>query len=238
MTVCFQSVFSRIVNLTEAAPSVGIVGSYQLSGGGSEWRLRNHGLPYFRSVIPGREIGRAHLLGTLSVLGNPTSNCYRADLVRANNEFFPNAMAEADVSACVKHLRASDFGFVHQVLSYERLHDVRETTASLASNAYISAAIDDCVTYGMAYLTKDELDARIEQLLKEYYRYLSVNALKFKGRSFWEHHERRLREIGYPFSKLRLSKEVSMKILALLLNPKEASELALRRVAEFVGYAT
>src|SRR4029077_20950956 len=51
----FPECLSRIVDLTESAPSVGIVGSYQLSGGEGEWRLRNHGMPYFRSVITGRE---------------------------------------------------------------------------------------------------------------------------------------------------------------------------------------
>ncbi len=226
----FPECLSRIADLTESAPSVGIVGSYQLSGGESEWRLRNHGLPYFRSVITGREIGRRHLLGTLSVLGNPTSNCYRADLVRESDAFFPNATAEADVSACIKCLRACDFGFVHQVLSYERLHDIRETTTSLSSNAYISAAIDDCMIYGSSYLTRDELEVRVKQLLKEYYRYLSNNALKFKDKSFWAHHEKRLREIGYPLDRLRLSKEVSIKILDLLLNPKGTAELMLGRL--------
>jgi glycosyltransferase involved in cell wall biosynthesis len=226
----FPECLSRLVDLAEANPSVGIMGSYQLSGGEGPWRLRNHGIPYFRSVIPGREIGRAHLLGTLSVLGNPTSNCYRADLVRGNDAFFPNATAEADVSACVKHLQVCDFGFVHQVLSYERVHEVRVTTLSLASNAYVSAAIDDCVAYGMAFLTKDELEARVGQLLREYYRYLAVNALKFRGRSFWDHHENRLREIGYPLDRLRLSKEISMTLFDRLLNPKATAQLVLKRM--------
>jgi glycosyltransferase involved in cell wall biosynthesis len=226
----FPECLARIVELAQAAPSVGIVGSYQLSGGEGEWRLRNHGLPFFRSIVSGREIGRAHLLGALSVLGNPTSNCYRADLVRASGAFFPNATAEADVSACIKQLQSCDFGFVHQVLSYERVHDIRVTTTSLASNAYVSAAIDDCMTYGMSFLTRAELEARVRQLLQEYYRYLSINVLKFKGRPFWEHHAKRLREIGYPLDKLRLSREVSMKLLALLLNPKDTTELVLGRI--------
>jgi glycosyltransferase involved in cell wall biosynthesis len=224
----FPECLSRMVVLAEANPSVGIIGSYQITGGDGEWRLRNHGLPYFKSVIPGREVGRAHLLGKISVLGNPTSNCYRADLV--NDAFFPNEAAEADVSACVKQLQSCDFGFVHQVLSYERVHAARVTTASLASNAYVSAAIDDCVTYGMAYLTKGELEARVEQLLKEYYRYLSINALKLERWSFWDHHERRLREIGYPLDRLRLSKEISMTVLDRLLSPKETAQLLLARM--------
>ena len=37
---------------------------------------------------------------------------------------------------------------MHQVLSHERIHNVRVTTVSLETNAYVSAAISDCQVYG------------------------------------------------------------------------------------------
>jgi glycosyltransferase involved in cell wall biosynthesis len=220
---------ARMVELAEKHPSVGIVGAYQLSGGYDRWYVRNNGLAYSKTVISGREIGRLHLLGKLSVFGNPTSDLYRADLVRSNAAFFPNDTAEADVSACVKQMQVSDFGFVHQVLSYERLHDNRVTTASLQSNAYVSAAIDDCLTYGASFLTATERDARIDELLNAYYRYLAVNALKFRDRAFWQHHEKRLRELGLSLDRFRLSLGVAAKIVDLLLNPKQTVQLAIGR---------
>src|SRR6185437_6877556 len=119
------------------------------------------------------------------VFGNPTSDMYRSDLVRSTSSFYPNATAEADVSACFEHLRNSDFGFVHQVLSYERLHRVRVTTASLETNAYLSAAISDCQVYGEWYLTERERDARIAELVEQYYSYLAASTFKLKGRRFW-----------------------------------------------------
>src|SRR5262249_5149583 len=88
---------------------------------------------------------------------------------------------------------------------------------------------DDCVTYGMAYLTRDELDARVEQLLNEYYRYLSTNALKRRDKTFWNYHKRRLQEIGFPFDRLRLSKQVAMKLIDLAINPKQTAQLMLGR---------
>jgi glycosyltransferase involved in cell wall biosynthesis len=226
----FPECLSRMVDLAEANPSVGIVGSYQLSGGDDRWWVRNCGLPHHKTVVSGREICRAQLLGTISVFGNPTSDLYRADLVRSSSAFYPNETAEADVSACFKHLQASDFGFVHQVLSHERVHTRRVTTVSLRSNAYLSAAIDDCRIYGACYLTDAERDVRIRQLLADYYRYLSISVLKRRDSAFWRYHKKRLDELGFPLSRLRLAAGVIMKLMDIVFSPKETFQLLARRV--------
>jgi glycosyltransferase involved in cell wall biosynthesis len=77
----FPEALSRMVALGESNPTVGLIGAYQLSGSGDVWYVRNHGLPYSSTVIGGRDMGRAHLLGPrpLDVFGNPTSTMYRAD---------------------------------------------------------------------------------------------------------------------------------------------------------------
>jgi glycosyltransferase involved in cell wall biosynthesis len=226
----FPECLERMVGLAEENPSVGIVGAYQLSGGDGIWYVRNSGLPYSRTVVSGREVCRAHMLGMLKVLGNPTSVMYRADLVRSTDRFFPNPTAEADTSACLKHLRFADFGFVHQVLSHERIHNVRVTTASLETNAYLSAAISDCQAYGEWYLTKQEREARIGELLDQYYTYLSASAFKLKGRQFWNYHIGRLDELGFRLDRRKLSVSVASKLLDLLLNPKSTVQMILRRI--------
>ena len=225
----FPECLERMVGLAEANPSVGIVGAYQLSGGEGIWYVRNSGLPYSRTVVSGEEVCRAHMLGMLKVLGNPTSVMYRADLVRNTDRFFPNPTAEADTSACLKHLRFTDFGFVHQVLSHERIHNVRVTTASLETNAYLSAAISDCQVYGEWYLTEREQEARIAELVEQYYSYLAASTFKLKGRRFWHYHVGRLYELGFRLDRLKLSVGVASKVLDLLLNPKSTVQMVLRR---------
>lgn len=220
----------KLVDLAEANTSVGIVGSYQLSGGGDIWYVRNVGLPYSQTVVSGRDICRAHLLGGLRVLGNPTSVLYRSDLMRNADGFFPNPTQEADISACLKHLRYADFGFVHQILAHERIHYQRATTASLENNAYVSAEISDCQEYGDWYLTKHEREARIEQLLDQYYAYLSVSAFKFKDSKFWDYHAGRLRELGYRFDGRKLSMGIARKTFDLILNPKETARMLIQRI--------
>ena len=68
--------------------------------------------------------------------GSPSSLLYRADGVRDKGGFYPNASAEADTSACFKHLKDSEFGFVYQVLCYERTHEQTQSSKSAQLNRY------------------------------------------------------------------------------------------------------
>jgi glycosyltransferase involved in cell wall biosynthesis len=226
----FPECITKMVALAEAHPSIGIVGSYQLSGGAEKWYVRNHGLPYHSAFVPGREIGRSQLLGTLDVLGAPTSDLYRSDLVRSTDEFFPNATAEADVSAIYKHLRCTDFGFVHQIVSYERLHDMTMTTVTRDHNAYLPSKVGDLLTYGEFYLTPEEREKRLKELMDEYYAFLAISVVNFRSKKFWDFHRTRLRELGYPLDGIRLGRATSKKLVDLLLNPKLTVERVLRRV--------
>ena len=228
----FPEALSRMVEVAEAHPSIGLVGSYQLSGGKDTWYVRNYGLPYSTTFIKGRDMCRAHSLDMCKAhtldrhqsdaFGNPTSTLYRSDLVRASNAFYPNETAEADRSACFAVLQHSDYGFVHQVLCYERVHQERVTATSQKMNAYFSSTIGDLVTYGPSYLTRQELDACINTMLNHYYGYLASGALTFRDRKFWNYHAKRLREVGYPLRTTRLAKAVTFKLVRAIFNPSGA----------------
>jgi glycosyltransferase involved in cell wall biosynthesis len=228
----FPECLARMVSLAEANPSVGIISSYQMSGGGTDWRdwgVRNDKVPFSNTVTPGHEICRSTLLGGPYVFGAPTSNLYRSDLIRGQDRFYPNSSAEADASACFKHLQKTDFGFVHQVLSYERNLHARSTTRSQSLNTYISSNISDLLEYGGIYLSKEERDRRLEQWMHEYYRILALNALNFREKQYWTYHKERLKTLGYPLGVVRLGKAIVIKLLDLLLNPKHTVESWVRR---------
>jgi len=224
----YPECLEKMVALAEARSSVGIVGAYQLSGGEDTWSVRNAGLSYSQTVVSGQDICRAHLLGTLSVLGNPTSVLYRSDLVRKTDAFFPNLTQESDLSACFKHLQYADFGFVHQILSLERVHRQRASTISQELNTFLSSHISDCQEYGDWYLTERERDRRISELLDEYYTYLATSALKLKGGTFWDYHTRRLSELGYRLDRLKLFFHIVAKMFDAILNPKLAIRVLFR----------
>ena len=228
----FPECLAQMVQLAEAHPSAGFVGSYQLSGGNTDWRTWDviwTELPYPSALISGREVCRMQLLGGPYVFGSPTSLLYRSDLVRQDDNFYPNSTAEADTSACYKHLQHSDFGFVHQVLSYMRVHEQTMTAISRSRNAYESAHLSDLVEYGPNCLTRDELNKRLKEVLAGYYQFLGVSVFHRRDAAFWAYHKRRLAECHQRFSYMRLAMAVMVKGADLLLNPKQTVEKALKR---------
>jgi glycosyltransferase involved in cell wall biosynthesis len=225
----FPDCIARLVELAEANPSVGIVGSYQLSGSIVRWQ----GFRYPDAVVPGAEVCRRVFLGGSPDFGfgSPTSILYRADLVRNSCAFYPNASPHADTSACFEQLRHSAFGFVFQVLSYERTHPATQSSTSAQLNRYASAYLSDLAQYGPYYLTRAELDCAMKQHLADYDRFLAVNLVRFRGKAFWDYHRSRLAELGYPISVFRLLRAAAIKLVRELANPGRAVGKLLRHAA-------
>lgn len=232
--VIFPEFLARTVAVAEENPSVGVVGTYQVSGGGpvwQRWRVRWDEIPFPSTVIPARDVCRTQLLEGVYVFGTPTSLLYRSDLVRKRAEFYPNSTAEADTSACYQCLQESDFGFVHQVLSYERIHGKQMSEESRNLNAYEPSRLNDLYVYGAQWLTSDEMARRRKEILRSYYGFLAVSVLHGTDKTFWGYHKKRLSDAACSFSSFRLITAVITKALDLMLNPKQTIEKALRRQA-------
>jgi glycosyltransferase involved in cell wall biosynthesis len=215
----FPDCLTEMVACAEANPSAGVIGSYQLSGGGDDWAVRCTGLPYWRTFLTGREISRLHLLNGLAIFGAPTSNLFRSDLVRTSTAFFPNPRAEADISGCLQALQRSDFGFVHQVLSYERCHGSRVTTGSRSFDKYQTSRIHDLLDYGPGCMSEAEQDKRMQELLDDYYRCLGIAVVNFRRRDYWQFQRSQFAELHHRLEPVRLLKWVCVKVFDLLLNP-------------------
>jgi glycosyltransferase involved in cell wall biosynthesis len=221
----FPDCVRQMVELAEANPSVGIVVAYTVSGD----KIGNVGLPYPSTVVPGKEICRASLLNGPYVFGAPTSHLYRADLVRGAESFYPNLSPHADTAACYEHLQRCDFGFVHQVLAYERIHTGQTSERSRQINYYIAEQLRYLVEYGPKYFNKAELENQIAEHMAAYYRFLGRNVFRGKNEEFWEYHKNQLKQFGYPLNKLTLTKAVFKRILNALLNPKQTIDGFLQR---------
>jgi len=216
----FVDCLKRLVECAEANPSVGIIGSYQLSG----TRVRWQGFDYPQTVVLGRELCRKMFLGNDKTFGfgSPTSLLYRADIVRNSEAFYPNPSPHSDSSACFKELSRCDFGFVYQVLSYERVHPGTQSSASDSINRQSSANLSDLLQYGLVYLSQEEFDFVLRKSLRRYYEYLAVNTMRFRGKRFWEYHKSRLEELGFPLTPSKLLKAFITKGLGELKNPLQA----------------
>ena len=222
----FPDCITQMVDLAEANSTIGIVAAYHMSGE----RIGNAGLPYPSTVVPGKDICRRSLLGGPYVFGAPTSLLYRSDLVRTAEAFFPNLSPHADTAACYKYLQHCDFGFVHQVLAYERIHTGQTSEKSRRLDYYIAEILRYLVEYGPMYLSKKELEERIHEHMVDYYKFLSRNLFRRRNEEFWDYHKSQLKQWGYPLNKVTLTKAVFLHIMNALLNPKQTIERLSRRL--------
>jgi glycosyltransferase involved in cell wall biosynthesis len=215
----FPECLTRMVEFAEANPSVGMVGAYMLAGK----RVMNIGLEYERKVVSGRDICRETLLGGPYVFGSPTSLLYRSDLIRSSRTFYPTSNPHADTTACYQSLEHCDFGFVHQVLSYARIHPDSQTSRSIKFGTINRALIGDLTRFGPKYLTPDELKKRVADSMDGYYGWL-VRAIfeHRRDREFWQVQKAGLQELGFEFSSARLFKAAVLKGLGFLQTPGAA----------------
>jgi glycosyltransferase involved in cell wall biosynthesis len=212
------SALTKMVRLAVAHPTVGIVGSYQQSGN----RVRWQGLPETTSVLSGREACRRGLLQGIHVFGTPTSVLYRADLVRRTASFFPHSEPHADTSACYAALRECDFGFIHEILSTERVHEGQISARNRLLGADYYAYLQILLSYGPDYLSEMELAKRREEILADYYRMLGSGALKLRKREFWEFHRDKLNALGYRLEGRRVLIEAVREVTAEARRPVTA----------------
>jgi glycosyltransferase involved in cell wall biosynthesis len=226
----FPECIARMVELAEAHPMVGIVGCYQLSQSSVRWQ----GFEYPQTVFPGPEICRRIFLGNDKTFGfgSPTSTMYRADLVRSAHEFYPDPSPHADTSACFSSLRNVAYGFVYQVLSYERIHEGSQSATSHQIDRYSSAYLNDVIRYGRLYLNDEELQRVLNRQLKGYHRGLAAAYLTGTGdKDFWIYHKSRLAELGYPLTRIALFKAGGLAILQEGANPLQAAAKLWRRLS-------
>jgi glycosyltransferase involved in cell wall biosynthesis len=221
----FPECLERLVAVGEACPSAGIVSSYGIHG---DTAMRV-GLPLGKQLFTGREIARLRLMG-IDMLGAPTSVLYRASVVRATQEpFFAGSAPNADQDACLRLLRDWDFGFVHQILCFERKHDESLSTRLGKLNTFVLDDVEFVLRYGPTYLTPGERQARLDVVLEDYYRFLAVAAVNAYGRKFWRYQANRMKELGLGLDRAALARAVLAKLADLALNPKATLEKIMRR---------
>jgi glycosyltransferase involved in cell wall biosynthesis len=216
----FPECIMQMVKVAEAHPSVGIVGAYGLRGHRVAW----DGLPYPSTVVPGREICRRTLLGELYVFGSPTSLLIRSDFIRKRKAFYNEANIHSDKEACFELLQNSDFGFVHQILTYSRLHNEAATSFSERFNTYLLGNLILLTKYGAMYLDSIEYEKCLRQHMKEYYTFLGQSLLHRQDKGFWDYHINGIKDLGYPFNQTKLLEVLFLEMIDTLFNPKKTVE--------------
>jgi len=224
----FPNCIAEMVKLAEEYPTVGMVTSYVLCGSRIGW----DGLPYPSTFMKGSDVCRLRLLKGIKVFGGPSASLLRANVVKERLPFYKLGNYHGDTEAYLDLLQKHDFGFVHQVLSYNREGGEDSPTTGFLQrvNSYLVADIEELVRFGPIYLTKEEREIRLRQATKQYYRFLAQSVLEQRGKEFWDYHRSRMRLLGMGIDNFKLGRFMLYRIADAILNPKRTIEVLWRRV--------
>ncbi len=219
----FPDCLQLMVRAFEQSESIGLVSSYWLDG----TELWGSGLPRQTTMLPGKEFGRRLLRGT-SLLGTQTQVMYRASLVRHHEAFYSVSFPFADLQKHMEILAHSDFGFVHQVLSFSRRDNVSILRSLQSFGPSLLVRYTFSQRYAPIFFEAGEAASIIAKCKREYYRHLARAALGVRGREFWQFHKNGLKALNETLDWTYLAMLIGPELLWLMSNPGIAMVRALR----------
>jgi glycosyltransferase involved in cell wall biosynthesis len=224
----FPNCLAELVKRAEQYPTVGMVTSYVLNGNRVGW----DGLPYPSNFMKGSDVCRLRFLKGLKVFGGPSASLLRASVVKELQPFYKLDNYHGDTEAYLDLLQKYDFGFVHQVLSFNREggDDSRTTGFLQRVNSYPVADIEELVKFGLAYLTKEERETRLRETIRQYYKFLAQSVLERRNKEFWDYHRSRLKVVDMKIDYFRLGRNVLYRIADYVFNPKRTIERLMKKI--------
>jgi glycosyltransferase involved in cell wall biosynthesis len=224
----FPNCLEELVKVAEEYPSVGMVTSYVLCGSRIGW----DGLRYPSTFMKGSEVCRLRLMNGIKVFGGPSASLLRASVVKEMQPFYKLGNYHGDTEAYLDLLQKYDFGFVHQVLSFNREGGEDSPTTGFLQrvNSNLMADIEELVRFGPIYLTQEERESRLREATNRYYRFLAASVLDMRNQEFWDYHRTRMHVLGKDIDNFKLARFVLYRILDGILNPKRGIEALWRRV--------
>jgi glycosyltransferase involved in cell wall biosynthesis len=214
----FPECLERMVQVAEANPSVGLVGSYRLEG----QRVLSWGLPYPQTVFNGRLVAAAAMRKEIAVFGTPSSTLIRSDIIRGSSGFYDEQFFHADTEVCYRVLREHDFGFVHQVLTTTRLH--AESQSSTVTERYWTGSsefLGMMRKHGSFFLDEQDFEAHYRKEESVLYRFLARQLGQFKL-DVIRRHRNTLDKLRIPFSYRKLLGCGVQELVDMALEPKRS----------------
>lgn len=201
----YPNCISKMVEVMEEHPSVGIVSAYRLD----DKKVGLSGLPYSKNFFKGREIARNYFLHDDFYFGSPTSLLIRSELTRKRDKVYEESHQATDTPACLDLLKESDFGFVHRVLTYTRRHEnsIMNTEAQ-ETYAWIHAKLFSAMKYGPYFLTDEEYQKILSADKNRYYIMLSRNLFENRSIKQFKKQLEVLKALDLPFETSRFLKNM------------------------------
>lgn len=216
----FPSCLTEMVGLALTRPSIGLVGSYSLYEGDDE-KVGHAGLPFSRwPVFSGEDAARRFLRAERGFFGSPSCVLYRSDFVRAKDSFYMEVSDFCeDLDACLEILAHADFGFVFQVLTFNRRTNPSITARIQPYGPDLMHSYVLTHKFGRQVFSDDEFQWRMDRLARRYYSLLASGVLLRKGPKFWEFHRAGLRAVNLDVNRRQLVFAVIAELGRAILNP-------------------
>lgn len=219
---------ARMVAVAESDPTIGIVSAYRLCG----TTVRNVGLRYPEQKYDGRAVCRTQLVHGGNYFGSPTSLLIRSAIVREKAPLYREDLFFEDTAACFEILKTWNFGFVHQIESWER-----EDNESISSeirrydSAFQLAKFIMVAEYGRFFFPEPEFQKVHGRIQRAYFRHLARHLLHRRDDSFWQYHTEGMATVHYRLRRQALVKYFLAELLDIALDPLRR----LRRMVPRVG---
>jgi glycosyltransferase involved in cell wall biosynthesis len=207
--VCLQAMVAAF----EQSETIGLVSSYDLKG----VCVRGSGYPRDKPFLRGKELGKLYMRHGLFVFGSPSTVMYRSQIVREGTPFFRDDLLHEDTEKCLEILEQWDFGFVYQILSSLRVDNDSITDKVRGYEPHALDRYTMVKGYSSRFLEPSEVEVNQRNARQSYYSALAQQALRFRGRDFWEYHKKGLKLLGesldYPFLIYQMARHASWMVL-------------------------
>ena len=212
----YPECLSAMVELAEAHPGVGVVSAFRLEGSSVDF----YGIPDEQTVMPGPEALAGHLRGQISAVGSPTAVLLRTDLLPANQPFYDPEFRHNDTEAVYRLLMHTEFGFVHDVLTFTRRPAAgSETSYTHRVNTLMPEFLRLHMRYGPSVLTSQEYRSGLRWWLRQYLWWHAKQRLRPSRRNDMEFHDFHRRQVRLIAAEAPDDREVqwSMRFIGSLL---------------------
>jgi len=212
----------QLVEVAERDPEIGLVNSYHVMGK----EVIGDGLEYTETILPGRSVVRKLIEDEVYLFGIPTTVLFRASALRDATPCYRPGLFYDDIDICVRVLRNHKFGFVHQILSFQRM-DNEGIFSTFFEFDYVPAYRYFLAhEYGEEFFSPAELVRVRKERKRQYFSRLARARVLGKPASYWAFHREVFAYHGLAMRGLDLLPPMAKELVKLLLNP---TALASRR---------
>src|SRR5699024_431790 len=111
-------------------------------------------------------------------------------------------------------LKESDFGFVHQILTFSRRHQNSVTnTIAKKDSTYIYGYLKIYLDYAPYYLKGKELEKQTQRRIIIFYIQFARQLLYHRNLETYRRHKKELALLGLPFNHIKLLKQIIKEMI-------------------------